>query len=343
MAGTDFSCYLDAIETALQAALMAPEPALESLYGMMQYHLGWRDEALNPVRAPRGKRLRPLLCLLACQCAGGEWQQALPAAAALELIHNFTLIHDDIEDNSTTRRHRRTVWKLWGLAQGVNTGDTMWSSAKNVLFQLRSSCLSCSQVLDVMVEIESACMHLCQGQYLDIAFESAESITIQDYQGMIAGKTAALLAAATASGALVAGAEKHQVDLYRTFGRQLGLAFQMQDDILGIWGDPAVTGKSAADDLINRKKTYPVLYTLAWERARGNGDLAALLRQPAADDAFIRQALKILERADAQEATGLELQHALDEMLATLDQIDGQPLAAGMLRELATGLVGRAY
>ncbi|MCE5258154.1 MAG: polyprenyl synthetase family protein [Chloroflexi bacterium] len=336
------SGYLEAIEDALKQALAAPDAALEPLYAMMQYHMGWRDESLATLEAPRGKRLRPLLCLLSCQAAGGDWQQALPAAAAFELIHNYSLIHDDIEDNSSARRHRTTVWKLWGLAQGINTGDAMWSVAKAALYKLKDAGLAADRILAVTAELDTACLRLCEGQFLDIAFETTHA-SLSDYDLMIAGKTAALLAAAVASGALVAGADEPVVQHYRSFGSELGLAFQMQDDILGIWGDPAVTGKSAADDLLSRKKTYPVLYTMRWEAEHGLDGLAQLYDTPIISGRFLPQALAYLERAGARAATQARVKLSLDITLEELAKASGSQPAVDMLHDLAVSLVQRSF
>jgi len=330
--------YLDAIEQALREALTTTDEALQPLYAMMQYHLGWRDEALAPVKAPRGKRLRPLICVLSDQAAGGDWHKALPAAAALEIIHNFSLIHDDIEDDSSTRRHRPTVWKLWGIAQGINTGDAMWGVAHLTLCQLQETGLAAGDILAVMHEIDDAFLQLCHGQYLDISFESRSDVSLAEYQHMIAGKTAALLAASAASGALCARSDA--VEHYRAYGRQLGLAFQIQDDILGIWGEPALTGKSAADDVLHRKKTFPILYAQLWEKEHGLAELSCLYSQPASAD-VLDNILFCLERAGAQEAAQQQVTLYLHAALNELELSGARQPALGALRDVTLSLVQR--
>lgn len=334
--------YLDAIENELHHALSVPSPALAPLYHIMQYHLGWLDEQQIPVKAARGKRLRPLLCLLTCQAAGANWQMALPAAASLELIHNFSLIHDDIEDNSATRRHRPTVWKLWGLAQGINAGDAMWSLARSALHRLANNNLAPLVMLEVFSRVDDACLHLCHGQYLDLAFETSPSVSLADYEHMISGKTAALIAACAAIGAVVAGASPDKVMHYHSFALELGFAFQIQDDILGIWGDPDIIGKPTTDDILSKKKTFPVLTALAWEQDRGLHDLADLYDQPVFGQAELVYALQLLKRANAYAVAQERVQASLASTLDHLEQAACTQPAGNMLRELALNLVQRS-
>lgn len=332
--------YLDAIEASLRLALAAPSPEVEPLYRMMQYHMGWLDETFVPAQASRGKRLRPLICVLACQAAGGDWHCALPAAAAIELVHNFTLIHDDIEDDSASRRHRTTLWKLWGIAQGVNTGDAMWAIARRTLARSVPA-LPPNTLLSIITELDEACLKLCHGQYLDISFESSSHVTMHDYETMIAGKTAALLASAAACGALAAHAEEDLVEYYRGFGHQLGLAFQMQDDFLGIWGDSRITGKPVADDIISRKKTFPVLHALEWEARHGYDDLAGMYDSHLPDERRVPAVLQLLERAGARAATRARVEDSLEATLRQIELTHGEPIATTLLVDLAAELVQR--
>lgn len=337
----DLSIYLEAIEEELRRDLAVREPLVAPLYQMMQYHLGWLDASFAPVSAARGKRLRPLFCLLACEAVGGEWRRALPAASAIELIHNFSLLHDDIEDHSETRRHRPTVWSLWGLAQGLNTGDAMWALARLAALRLADQGFAAELVLRVVKLLDETCLELCTGQYLDLAFETASTVSLAAYERMIAGKTAALLAASTAAGALLGRAGEDVVAAYGAFGRELGLTFQIVDDILGIWGDPAVTGKSAADDILTKKKTLPVLYALAWEAEQGYGDLAALYARPALGADDLSAALALLERAGARAYAQQKAQEHLHQTLAHLHSTGIVHPAQETLRELALSLVER--
>jgi len=333
--------YLDAIEQDLRHTLEATEPMALPLYQMMQYHLGWLDANLSPVEARKGKRLRPLMCLLACEAVVGDWRRALPAASAIELIHNFSLVHDDIEDNSATRRHRPTVWSLWGIAQGINTGDTMWVISRLSTLRLAKEGYDAETVLAIVRLLDETCLALCTGQYLDIRFESADSVTMAEYDSMVAGKTAALLSASLAVGALLGGADESATQRYAGFGRELGITFQIVDDVLGIWGDPAVTGKSAASDLLEKKKTAPILYALEWERQRGYDDLQGVYSQPALTEQDIPDILALLERAGAREAIKLQAREHQERTLAYLEPLGSGNAAQQDLMELALSLLDR--
>ena len=257
---------LPAADRGRDAEVLAiPPDAAAGHYQIMQYHMGWLDAELRPVAAPAGKRIRPLLCLLACAAAGGDPGAALPAAAGLELLHNFSLIHDDIEDDSPLRRHRPTTWTIFGLPITCNAGDAMFSLAHTAFYRMEALGVPPATVLAALRRFDEMCVALTEGQFLDMSFEGRLSVTPDDYFRMIAGKTGALLAVAPEIGALVAGAAPATVAAYRRYGAALGLAFQLQDDILGIWGDESATGKSAASDILSKKKSLPVLYALAHE------------------------------------------------------------------------------
>jgi len=329
--------HLPSIETTMQDALArARLPATEELYSMMAYHMGWLGEGAGP--QAQGKRVRPLLVLLsfgAVHQAEPDWAAALPAAAAVELLHNFSLIHDDIQDNSPLRRGRPTLWQKWGIAQAINAGDAMFTLAFNVLLDL-STTRSPEIGIDAQQILQTTCMALTQGQYLDISFESRTTVTMEQYWAMIGGKTAALLAACTELGALIGGAAPTRRAAFKEFGRSLGLAFQVQDDILGIWGNEEQTGKSAASDLAAGKKSLPVIFGLskggafAERWAKGSVSLS--------DAPVLAQQLEAEEgRAFAEEQAGLLTAKALQ----SLEDADPRGQAGSLLTALANTLLKR--
>lgn len=249
------------IESALIDCLNTTDfGASPELGQMLRYHMGW--DGKDPGSAAKGKRLRPLITLLATGAYGDYPTKSMPAAVAVELLHNFTLIHDDIEDQSPLRHGRPTLWERFGAAQAINAGDALFSIAQLSMLSLAETCDQ-YLVLDAMREFNRTCLHLTRGQYLDIAFETEPEIAVSAYMEMIEGKTGALIAFAASLGALVAGETLTEYRKMAEFGKTLGLAFQIQDDILGIWGDPEITGKSAASDILTRKKTLPNLLGLA--------------------------------------------------------------------------------
>ena len=272
--------WLPAIETAMRRAITeraplqgAPSPSADppashlaagapGHYGMMRYHLGWADERLDPADAPTGKRLRPLIAILVAEACGVPGVHALPIAVSLELLHNFTLVHDDIEDGDATRHHRPTLWALWGPPQAINAGDGMHVLAHLALMDaIETRVFSAEVVLALARRLAAASLVITEGQHLDLAFTGMDSVSVGAYLDMIARKSAALIACAAAMGAEAAHAPLAVVDSMQAFGHALGLGFQVRDDVLGMWGSPDVTGKPTSD-LARRKKTLPTLYAL---------------------------------------------------------------------------------
>ena len=221
---------------------------------LAEYQFGWKDEEGRLVQGSPGKLIRPTLTLMCARAAGGQAEAAVPAAVAVELVHNFSLLHDDVMDGDATRRHRRTVWSAFGTAEAVLLADAFLALAFQTVTVLdRASAMVLTEALVEMVE----------GQAMDLAFEKDNTAGLPDGLAMAAGKTGALLRCACLLGALSAGAEEARAAAFGEFGEHLGLSFQLTDDILGIWGDPKVTGKSVHSDLRSRKKSLPVLAALA--------------------------------------------------------------------------------
>jgi geranylgeranyl diphosphate synthase, type I len=323
---------LPSIEEELKRALETVQGAgLEELHAMLAYHLGWEGEGAGP--AASGKRIRPLLVVLTTAAAGSIWQCALPAAAAIELVHNFSLIHDDIEDNSPLRRGRRTVWNKWGVPQAINAGDSMFAVAHLALLRLQETTNE-KITLQAAYILQNTCLRLTQGQYLDIAFENRSDLSLEAYWTMVGGKTAALISACTEIGSLAAGANESTQKHFAHFGYSLGLAFQALDDILGIWGDSSLTGKSTDSDLVAGKKSLPVVYGLQqngafarrWKEgpveAKDVVDLASQLEKEgglayAQEHAarLTQEALEALDQANPQGEAGLALRHLANKLL----------------------------
>ncbi len=240
-------------------ALLHSDPRHAGLYDMLRYHLGLVEGG----EQAGGKRLRPALCLLVAEGLGGDWRPALPAAVAVELVHQFSLVHDDIEDGSRLRRHRETVWARWGMAQGVNAGDALLIAAHRALVGEVAPRLSPELALQALTILDDACRDLCEGQYLDIAWERGPPVTVEDYLGMVERKTARLFQCAAELGALSVGASPEVQQHVGQFARALGLAFQAADDILGVWSSESATGKTTAEDIMSRKKALPATLALA--------------------------------------------------------------------------------
>lgn len=333
--------YLPPIEDELRTCLAMPAEGVPAFYGMLHYHLGWTDANFQAAQARTGKRIRPMFTLLTCQAAGGEPATSLPAAAAVEIIHNFSLIHDDIEDASETRRGRRTVWALWGQPQAINAGDGMFALAFLALTRLEERGVPAERVALTLRILAETCIALCQGQHLDMAFETSPTVEADSYLRMIGGKTAALLGCAAQLGAVVAGVEPSTAARYRQMGERLGLAFQIQDDVLGIWGDESATGKPVADDIRSRKKTLPVIYGLG-QRDEQGARLRTLYAQPALTEVEVEEVASLLAAVGARDHADRMARAYLEQALNELEAAQPRPDAAEALRELALAMVQRA-
>jgi geranylgeranyl diphosphate synthase, type I len=252
--------YLPAIEAELHHLILRLDKhPFHPFYEILSYHMGWTEKGAGPVT--RGKRLRPLLVLLTTSACGADWKLSLPVAAAVELIHNFSLVHDDIQDNSKLRHGRDSVWVKWGEPLGINTGDALFVLGNIALSGIVPK-FSAEVALNASRILNETCLDLTCGQYLDMTFEQRLDLTMEDYWLMISGKTAALFAACCSLGALLGGMDEVGQKPYRDFGYNLGLAFQVQDDILGIWGNSDQMGKSNEADLVSGKKSLPVVFGL---------------------------------------------------------------------------------
>jgi geranylgeranyl diphosphate synthase type I len=329
------------IQAQMRAAFPPAEQRVARFYGMLEYHLGWRDAGLDPAETNAGKLLRPQLCLLACRAAGGDPEQALPAAAALQLIHDFSLIHDDIEDQSDTRRGRATVWSIWGLAHGINVGDGMFALAHLALHAMAEHDLPATRTLAALRAFDETILTICEGQYLDLSGEGDLTVDEPRYLAMITRKTAALIGACCEIGAIVAGATPDSVAALKTYGLNLGLAFQVQDDVLGVWGDPRRTGKPYAADLERRKLSLPVIVALA--HAEAGPQLREMYGTPALVPGDVEHLLSLLDAAGAREQCERAAEHYQREALAALDRLEGSsaPEALALLRAMAEKLLGR--
>jgi geranylgeranyl diphosphate synthase, type I len=331
----DLSTLLADTEEEILRVVSDRDASTAGVYEMVRYHLG-----LDGSSGPRGKRMRPLLGLLAYASITGDHRPALPGAAAVELGHNFSLVHDDIEDGDVERRHRPTLWAVHGIPQAINTGDLIFSLSRVALHRLTDLGFSDAKVLRLMRLYDETCVKLCEGQYIDIATSAAdEPMTVELYFDMIGRKTAALIAGSIEAGALLATDDEDVIARYRRFGWALGIAFQLNDDLLGIWGEEQKTGKEPTD-VARRKKTLPVLYAFEQASAADRERLAVLYRIPEPGAAEVAEIVAILERAGAQDYTRTQARRYRDEALAELEGLDVVGASArGKLREILLSVI----
>ncbi len=330
----DNQAFLSAIESELQRQVARlDQPRTHVFHEILTYHMGWTGEGAGPEAA--GKRVRPLLLLLTTAACNANWASALPAAAAVELMHNFSLLHDDIQDNSPKRRGRPTAWMKWGVPLAINAGDALFVLSNQSMLDLIQS-HPAQTVTRAAVILNDACLDLTRGQFLDISYEQRSDLTLDDYWPIIAGKTAALLMACCEIGALLGSANASSQQAYRSFGHDLGLAFQVQDDILGIWGDETTTGKSTASDLVEGKKSLPVLYGLSQKR-----EFAARWKQGPISSVEVNEVAGMLVREGGYDYAQAEAERWTQSALRNLKSANPKGEAGEALIELANKLLKR--
>ncbi len=319
------------IETALRATL---QDRSQPLYRLMEYHMGWVDEQ-GIAQAPRATpRLHASWCLLTCSLLGGDVDRALPAAAAVELVHNFSLIHDDIQNGNPERDHRPAVWWHWGPGQAINAGDGLHALARLALFGLSCAGVPDEMVLKATRILDQACLGLCEGQYTDLVLQDRIDVTRAAYLRMAEARTGALLGCAGQLGALLSGvSEETQADV-ATAGRKLGLALEVHRDIAALWGHAATTQPQG--DILNKSKTLPVVYALEQGDLRTKRQLGTLYLKRVLEPADVPGLLAILDGVGAREFCQQFVRDAFDEALALLAE---QGLPPSTVREAWAGLV----
>ncbi|MBI2913106.1 MAG: polyprenyl synthetase family protein [Chloroflexi bacterium] len=333
--------YRREVDVHLRSLLTRDDPPL--LYRMVRYHLGWEDADGRPAEAGGGKALRPSLCLLACQAVGGEWRRALPAAVALELVHNFSLVHDDIQDRDRERRHRPTVWSLWGEGQAINAGDVLLALAHVSLLGLVERGLPPGAVLKAARILDEATLEMVEGQAMDLSFEERLDVGLAAYLEMIEKKTGALFDASLGLGALVGGGDAPLLEAMGRCGRLLGVAFQLRDDMLGVWGAESQTGKEAAADIRRRKKSLPAVYALSHAEGSTLEELRSAYSRPELSDGDVSLVLRAMYALEAREYCRGLAEERKTAALAALDAIDFKSPAADELRATAAFLLAQDF
>jgi geranylgeranyl diphosphate synthase type I len=322
---------IDTVPGVLSRAKQVVDPALaDAVAGLhpdlrraAEYHLGWVTAEGTPTSGG-GKGIRPALAVLSAEAVGASPDVAIPGAVAVELVHNFSLLHDDIIDGDRERRHRPTVWALFGVGTALLVGDALLALAFQVLDGGGPAAPAAAK------RMSDALAAMIGGQASDMAFESQEIVSVGACREMAEAKTGAILAFASSSGAVLAGASDGQVAALDAYGQHVGLAFQAADDLLGIWGDPAVTGKPVGSDLASRKKTIPVALTMA-SGGKAATELRRIFRNGALDEEAVARAMAIVEAAGSREATAALAQQQLE---VAIDALDGAGLEPGPIAEL---------
>lgn len=314
---------LDKYRGALDDALKSMVPAEpKGLYDLLRYHLGWMDAGGGYVGGgSAGKALRPTLCFLTCEALGCPWPKAAKAAATVELVHNFSLIHDDIQDGDTERRGRPTVWSVWGVGPALWAGNAMRVLSDQALATDPALFMKRRQAARLLTQ---AYLDIIEGQYQDLEFESRTDISVAEYLSMISRKTGALICCAVEMGGLLVTEDQGAVAALRQWSVHLGRAFQVRDDILGVWGNPVLTGKAVGNDIRRKKKTLPVLY--GFQRAAGYaGEILKTVYQSAAvEEQQVQEVLAILEETQAYEESQALVNTETAKAIDVLERVEGR-------------------
>ena len=337
-----FERYRSYVEQALSERV--PAVAEHPVNTPLRYHLGWADRTGTPSPTPasQGKALRPTLCIFACDAFQGQPERAAPAAAALELIHNFSLVHDDIQDEGAERRHQPTVWALWGTAQALAAGDAMQSLGDLAVL---NDCgrIPAHTAIRVSGLLTNSCLEMIEGQCRDLQFEQRSAIATDEYLDMIALKTGALIRCSLEIGAAIATDDADTIRDVARFGRSVGRLFQIRDDYLGIWGDEAVTGKSADSDIVQRKKSYPIVYAFQEAAGAARAELLRLYALETMDETDVCRVLEVLEDIGAARQTDYLTELTADEARAALAMLELPSWAAADAENLVDFLARRLF
>ncbi len=295
-----FARYQPMIDVALRAELVGYASDIQTTH---RYHMGWADKNGTDLVATQGKRLRPTMVLLGADAVGGEIRSVLPVAIALEYVHNFSLIHDDIEDRDRFRHHRPTLWVVWGDETAIVSGNWMLKLADRSTRALHGIGISQDKSLMAQNQIAQAYLRMIEGQYMDIAFEERTSVSVNEYLSMIERKTGALIETSLYLGALVAqngNSNGRMLDGLRRAGYEFGRLFQIRDDILGVWGSDE-TGKPVCGDILNKKKSLPAIHALNSVCEPAVDELRKIYSKSELDDDDVQAVLEIMDEAGTYE------------------------------------------
>lgn len=328
--------YRPQIDAAMRQVV---ERQPSGLRRMMEYHLGWTDEKGEPMASSSAKRVRPTLCILACEALGGDFQTCMPNAVAVELIHNFSLIHDDIQDGSPERHNRSTVWWLWGPAQAINAGDSMHALAHMAVYDLRKQGVPPEKIERALELLDLTALELCEGQYLDIDFQDRLDISVEDYLRMASLKTGALIACAMQLGALLATSDEATISAFGDAGRKFGTAFQIHDDLLDLWAANEISQPMPPGDILSKKKTLPVIYSIEQGTLHQKRQLGTLYMKRVLEPADVPQVLGIMDEVGAKQFAETQIENLWNDALESLATASTGVGATGSLKEVAEFLI----
>lgn len=340
---------MNLLDQQIEKSLQALDGSSELMSRMAHYSLGLISTQGEPTdeetrQSVQGKRVRPQIAMMLAEALGSSAEKAAPVAAAIELLHNFTLVHDDIQDRSPNRRHRPTVWRVWNDAQAINAGDALFAASQLSIIDAAQH-LSAETMLVLLEGFNRCTIDIVRGQVQDLQNEGIATVTPDDYLEMIGGKTAAIIRYSAWAGALIGGASREEADRIGEMGQAIGMGFQIRDDMLGIWAPAEETGKGDADDLRRRKQTLPVLILRANANEEDAERIQQLYSQETIEEEDIQELLQLLDKYDVQPETTKHVEAEHHRAIEILDDVfrDSDHLAVAELRALVTQLVNRSF
>jgi len=305
-----YESYRHALEEELKTVF---EPRKGFLYDVLRYHLGWVDQQGQSLNGSMPLNLQSALALVSCDALGGNYQKALPVAASIALILNFTLVHGDVQAGRAEPGDRPSIWWVWGPAQAINAGDGLHALGRTTMMRLSQNGVPAEKVLKAVRSLDLACLALCEGQYMDLQFQDQMLVSVPDYMDMISRKAGALAACATESGALTAGASDEDCGIFREVGQSMGMAWQISQDIDDLWGEHG--DGMTPSNVLNKKKSLPLVHTLENADVSTKRALGAIYMKRVLEADDVKKMIEILDDTDARQTSQKKAQELVDEAL----------------------------
>ena len=300
------------------------------LYDLLRYQLGWTDQRGTPEDSPATLHFPSMLALVSCESLSGDFWPSVPAAAGIELVHNFTLVHGDVQSSRVEAQERPSVWWLWGPSQAINAGDGLHALGRTTIMRLAQRGVPAERVLRAVESLDRACLALCEGQYLDLDFQDQLVVTAGAYYDMIARKTGALAGCSSESGALAAGADETAVGKFREAGRRLGMAWQLSRDISELWNRDGV----AASSVLHKKKSLPLIYALDNASVAVKRELGTIFMKRVLQPEDSSRVINILEQAGARGFAEGKAAEMVEEAMVEIEGVGLPPERLEDLRNL---------
>lgn len=325
-----YETYREAVEAELRSVFDGREGFL---YNLLRYHLGWVDQHGRPEDGSTPLRFQGAVALVTCEAVGGDFQAALPAAAAVELVRHFTQVHGEVQAGRAESVDRPGIWWVWGPAQAINAGDGLHALGRTAMMRLGARGLPADRVLRAVRSLDQACLLLCEGQYMDLEFQDQMMVTSTSFLDMVSRKAGALVGSAAEAGALAAGADENQCQALHTLGVKLGMAWQIARDIDDFWGErgDAVT----ASNIIARKKSLPVVHALEHGSVAAKREVGSIYMKRVLEAEDAARLVTILDEAGSRHAAELRAQQLAEEGLSTATPTSISDMGMDALRELA--------